>query len=214
MLCKNTLKTALLTSVLCGITLTAPPSFAQMNSNKSNSQNFETNLNKRNIEVFLATINDIATGKNAQMSDQDVVNFFQNHVAEDGVFESTMRYEIPGFPTQDILMILDKESYISSVVKGRYTMRDYNTEITISDLKVKRGKKWAEFTSKSEEKGKIPFPKDPKRPDDVELIHVTGTSECSQSMRISDNNFIQMVKADCNTVVSFDPFGGKPLIPR
>jgi len=42
---------------------------------------------------------------------------------------------------------------------------------------------------------------------------VTGSANCEQTIGISLNNFIQMQKAECYTVMSFDPFKKEELGP-
>lgn len=176
---------------------------------------FITALNESNIRAFLAEVGEISTGQRPEMLDEDVVNYFQNHLADKGVFESKMRYELPGFPPKDTEMRLKKDEYIATVVNGRYMMQDYSSTIHIEDLKIGGGGKSATFTSTVIEKGKMPMLKDPEKPEgDVEIIPIEGKSVCEQRLIVSFNNFIQMARAECDTVISFDPFGNKPLVPQ
>ena len=174
---------------------------------------FVTSLNETNIRAFLREVGEISTGQRPDMLDDDVANYFTNHMVEKGRFTSRMRYEIPNFPTQETKMELDKGQYINTVNKSRYMMENYHADIDIWDLKITGNGKQATFTSIITEKGKMPFPKDPKNPDDVDIIPIEGRSSCEQKLVISFNNFIQMARADCETVISFDPFGDKPLVP-
>ncbi|MCB9991931.1 MAG: hypothetical protein H6867_11295 [Rhodospirillales bacterium] len=194
------------------ITANATQAQAQMNSDPRSD--FVTQLNESNISDFLAEVSAISTGQRPDMLDDDVVNYFTNHMAPKSKLKSQMRYEIPNFPTQENKMELDREQYISTIVKGRHMMEDYTSTVEIRDLKISGGGKQATFTSIITERGKMPFPKDPKKPDVVDIIPIEGESICEQKLAVSFNNFIQMAGADCQTVIRFDPFGGKPLIPE
>jgi len=194
----------------------AMPAHAQNNNAQNNARpdDYVTSLNEDNIRGFLKEVGDISTGQRADMLNDDVIDYFNNHMADRGKFKSTMRYEIPGFPTHDTEMKLDKEQYINTIVNGRHMMEDYQSTIDIQDLKISGNGKSATFTSVITEKGKMPFPKDPKKPNDVDIVPIEGKSKCDQRVIISYNNFIQMAGAACQTIISFDPFGGKPLIPQ
>ena len=185
------------------------PAFAQ-----ETRHDFVRSLNENNIRAFLQEVSEISTGQRSEMLDDDVINYFNNHMSDKGLFKSKMSYDIPGFPMQENEMSLNKEEYISMVANGRYVMQDYIVDIDIQNLKIGSGAKSATFKSITTEKGKMPFPRDPKKPNDVEIVPIEGVSICEQRLIVSINNFIQMAKAECNTTISFDPFGSKPLVPR
>lgn len=175
---------------------------------QNNSKDFINTLNENNIRDFLEEVREISTGQRPDMLDDDVANYFDNHMADSGKFESTMRYDIPGYPTQEITMKLDKKKYINSVVNGRHMMEDYNTSVEIRTLDITRGGKQAKLVTVTKEKGRMPVP---QKDGQEEIVPVTGESKCEQILIVSTNNFIQMKSADCATVIKFDPFGGKPL---
>ncbi len=200
---------ALTFSVLC---LTATPAAAQFK--KDPRKDFVTALNERNIRAFLEEVSAISTGQRPDLLDDDVANYFNNHVSDKAVFKSKMHYDIPNFPSQATEMKLNKEEYIGTILQGRFMMEDYQSNIEIRDLKIGGGGKNATFTSVITEKGRMPFPKDPKKPNDVEMIPIEGQSTCRQRLIVSFNNFIQMARAECETDISFDPFAGKPLVPQ
>lgn len=175
---------------------------------------FITTLNEQNIRAFLNEVDEISTGQRMDMLDEDLADYFNNHIADKGLFKSKMRYEIPGYPTQETEMELDKVQYINSVIRSRAMMEDYHADIDIQDLKIHNSGRSATFTSVVTEKGQMPFPKDPKKPNEVQMIPITGKSTCDQKLIVSFNHFIQMAEAECETFISFDPFGGKPLVPE
>lgn len=184
-------------------------------SGKSNANrnDFVTRLTEQNLLSFLQEVQDIATGKRVEMADDEVIDYMNNHIADKAEFKSIVRYEVPGFPNKDIEMKIGKPEYINTIVKGRYTLQDYNTAVTLDDLKIENNGKRATFTSITDEQGLMPFPKDKNNPDDIEILPIKGTTKCAQVMIVSFNNFIQMATANCRTIISFDPFAGKPLIP-
>lgn len=190
----------------------APAARAQFK--KEQSQDYVTVLSEANINDFLQKVSAISTGQRPDMMDEDVIDYFANHVAERATFKSQMRFEIPNYPAHDTEMELDKEEYIASVVKSRYMIEDYRADIEIRNLTINGSGKQASFVSIITEKGKMPFPKDKDNPDDVELVPINGRSECAQKLIVSFNNFIQLAQADCKTLISFDPFGDKPLVPQ
>ncbi len=186
---------------------------------KDQREDFIVALNKQNIEAFLKEVSEITTGQRPDMLHDDVENYFTNHVTNKSTFKSVMKYNIPGFPTQDIDMELDKDQYIKMVLKGLYMLQDYQTEVSIENLKIGSNGKSATFKSRTKEKGRMPWVKDSENKDNsegnqnAEMIPIEGESVCEQKLIISYNNFMQMAKAECSTAISFDPFAGKPLVP-
>lgn len=180
---------------------------------KDKPADFITVLTEQNIKDFLRESGEITTGQRPEMMDEDIANYFTNHMSERARLRSRMSYEIPNFPTQESDMELGRNEYINTVINGRYMMENYTANIEIRDLNITGNGKQANFTSIVTEKGNMPFPSDPEKPNDLEMIPIEGISECEQKLVVSYNNFIQMLTADCKTSISFDPFAGKPLAP-
>ena len=195
------------------ILATAMNTPAQAQSHLGRSKDFVVTLTEQNIRDFIREVGEISTGQRPDMMDEDVANYFMNHMTERGRFKSKMRYEIPNFPLQENEISLGRDEYISSIVAGRYMMEDYSADVQIQDLKISGNGKQATFTSIVTEKGRMPFPTDPQKPKELEVIPITGKTVCEQKLAVSYNNFIQMAQADCETAMNFDPFGGKPLVP-
>ncbi len=188
-------------------------SFAHAEPRKDPRKDFIVALDEQNIRDFLREVSEISTGQRPDLLDDDLIDYFANHIAEKGEFKSSIRYQIPGFPTQDSEMVLAREEYINSVINGRFLMEDYKAEIDIQDLKIAGNGKSATFKSVTKEKGRMPMAKDEEKKQ-IEMIPIQGESTCEQRLIVSFNNFIQMAKAECTTLVSFDPFAGKPLVPQ
>lgn len=200
---------AVLPAFLCGLALLAPGT-----GTADERADYVTALNESNIDHFLKEVRDISTGQRPDLSDEDVADYLNNHVADKSLFSSTIHYEIPGFPNQDSTMELNKEDYIGSIIQGRFLLEDYHATIEVRNLKIGHGGKNASFTSVTKERGKMPWIKDPDHKNDIEMIPIQGESTCEQKLAVSFNHFIQMVRAECTSSISFDPFAGKPLIPE
>jgi hypothetical protein len=189
-------------------------SFAQSSHAQNTQNDFVSALNENNIRAFLRDVTEISSGQRPEMLDDEIINYFDNHTADQAVFKSKMSYDIPGFPLTENEMKLDKQQYITMIANGRYVIQNHEVDIKIDNLKIGNGARSATFQSTITEKGRMPFPKDPEKPDDLQIIPIEGKSVCQQRVIVSYNNFIQTAKADCETLISFDPFGNKPLVPR
>lgn len=194
---------------LLSLLFQAAPGHAQgLNFTRNNNKDFINTLDQRNIKTFLEEVREISTGQRPDMLDDDVANYFDNHLADNGHFKSKMKYDIPGYPAQEVAMELDKQKYINSVVNGRHMMQDYQTSVEVRSLDINAGGKRAELVTVTKETGRMPVPQE-NGPE--EIVPIEGESKCNQVLTVSTNNFIQMKQAECSTVIRFDPFGGKPL---
>lgn len=212
MKCKSGLRAGLLLLVLLAPLCAPAPASAQ--PTKGSRKDFVIVLDENNIKEFLSEVRQISTGQRPDMMDEDVENYFTNHIAEKGKFKSALRYEIPGFPMQETTLELGRDDYINSVVTGRYMLENYTTSVDVQDLKIGNNGKSATFKSITTERGNMPWIRDPEKKDEIEMIPIQGQSVCEQRLIVSFNNFIQMAQADCATVISFDAFAGKPLVPQ
>lgn len=175
---------------------------------------YVTKLTEANVKGFIGDVQRIVMTGSQSMTAQDVADWFNNHIADKATFESTMKYEMPGYPAQESAMQLGKTEYINGVL-SRGAMSDYKQTIDIVEIKIGSGGRVAHVKTKITETGMMPWPKDEPSPDGVigetEPMPVTGTANCEQTIGISLNNFIQMQKAECYTVMSFDPFKKEEL---
>lgn len=176
---------------------------------------FVTSLDEETVKQFIADVQRMVMTGTQTMTADDVAIWFNNHIATKARFESTMKYEMPGYPAQDSTMSIGKEEYINGILSARATMSEYRQDVQIQDIKITSGGRSAKVRTKITESGNMPWPKDEAMPDgrppEMTPMPVTGATECEQTIGISINNFIQMQKAACRTVMSFDPFKQEEL---
>ncbi len=176
---------------------------------------YVTSLDEETVKKFIADVQRMVMTGMQTMTADDVANWFNNHIATKARFESMMKYEMPGYPAQDSTMSIGKEEYINGILSARSTMSDYQQDVQIQEIKIGNGGRSAKVRTKITETGNMPWPKDGAMPDgrppEMVPMPVTGTAECEQTIGISINNFIQMQKAACRTVMSFDPFKREEL---
>ena len=169
---------------------------------------FVTQLNENNIALFLEETKTVSLGKRDDMLPEDIETYLARHLAPKGSFKSKTKFEIPGYPNQDMEMKLSREEYIKSILDGQNLISDYETTIEIKKMEIENGGRAANVTTISTDHGKMPWP---NGQGEDKLVPMKGTSECEQRLIVSFNNYIQMANATCTTVITFLPFGDKPL---
>lgn len=176
---------------------------------------FVTKLDEENVKAFIADVQRMVMTGTQTMTADDVANWFNNHIADKARFESNMKYEMPGYPAQENAMSLGKKEYINGVLSARSTMSGYEQNVEIVEIKISGGGRNAKVRTKITESGQMPWPDDKLTPDDkppdMVPMPVKGIADCEQTIGISINNFIQMQKAQCATIMSFDPFDKEEL---
>lgn len=169
---------------------------------------FVMSLTEENIVTFLEEVRTMAIGKNDYFSDGEITAYFKKHLAHKGQFRSKTLYEIPGYPPSETELKVGKKEYIEQVLQGQGTIHDFETSIEIKEIKIAGTGKSATLTTTSIEKGKMPWP-DGQGSDG--LVSIEGRSDCKQKIIISLSHYIQMASAECDTTISFMPFGDTPL---
>ncbi len=155
-------------------------------------------LNEDNVRVFIEKTTDVTSGK-TRMSADEVSVYLDRHLDKKGFFRSEMTYRIPGFPSQENALSLDKEQFIESVLDGKKSLSDYETDVTIKDIKISSDGKRAVVETKSREKGDMPLPGEDGK---TQKVPVEGVSSCSQTLKLNEK-MIQMYSADCKTEIMF-----------
>ena len=120
-----------------------------------------------------------------------------------GYFKSAIKYNVPGFPSQENSMSLDKDQFIDSVLSGQQALQDYESSIDIQSIKISRDKTKATVQTRSTENGVMPIPSESGS---AEMIPVRGDSSCDQILML-EKKIIQMYSANCTTEITFiSPF--------
>lgn len=166
-------------------------------------------LSEGAIKEFLETMRAIGAAQEQQMTPDEAKNYLQKHIAEKAYYESDITFDIPGMPRQKTNATLDKQQYIETLFNDLPVMQAYSTEIEIDNIDFSNSNRVADLTTIIKEHGKIPWG---ELDDGSErMVPVKGTSKCSQKIVISLDNYIQMAKAVCKTLIKLDPFAGKEL---
>ncbi len=158
--------------------------------------------------AFLEDVKDVSIGKRPEMTHDELMDYFNSHLANKSLYKSMTRFEIPGFPAKDIEMKLGKEEYIDKIINGRETLEEFNASLEVKALEITHGGKLATIKTISTETGRMPWA---DQSGQTKYIPVEGHSECDQKLIVSLTGTIQMAGADCLTTISFAPFGDKPL---
>lgn len=180
--------------LICGLTVTAM-SFAPQPSHAQQVKK----LNKKNITEFIEKTTDIASG-NSLENVEEIQEFLTIHLHEKARFKSSMKFNIPGFPTQETALTLNKEDFIEHARQGASALSDYQNEITIKSIKISKDKRKATVQTISQESGMMDI-------DDgtgnAQQVPVEGSSSCQQIIMLNNKNYIQMYQANCKTEIFF-----------
>ncbi len=156
-------------------------------------------LNEKNIEQFIEKTSEIAAGKSLENIEK-VQAFLNRHLHEDARFKSIMQFDIPGFPTQETSLTLNKSDFINNIGQGAHTMSDYENTVRIRSIKISSDKRKATVQTIGEESGMMDMV---AGTDDIQQVPVEGTSSCQQIITLSQKGYIQMYQANCETRIRF-----------
>ena len=178
--------------LLCAVTffLAAAPAFAQ---DKVDS------LTEDNVRSFIETTTAVMSG-GQQMAEDELLAYLQNHLDERGIFKSLIRYNVPGFPSQETTMSLDRQQYIDNVTAGQKSLENYTTQVTVGAIRISRDGRKAVVETSSREQGTMPVEQEKGK---QELVPVEGSSTCTQTLVLGSENYIRMYSADCKTDITF-----------
>ncbi|MCB1531832.1 MAG: hypothetical protein KDJ35_03080 [Alphaproteobacteria bacterium] len=158
-------------------------------------------LTEEAIKDFIHKTTEISSGHVESMSPEDISAYLDTHLHKKARFKSAVQYNIPGFPTQETSMSLNKEEYIQGLEQGANALSDYDTDITIKSIKISKDGKRATVQTTGIERGSLPMANGTQ----TEFVPVEGSSSCNQILKWEDD-VIQMYSAICSTVVTFQPF--------
>jgi len=157
-------------------------------------------LDRNNIQKFLDETRIISTDPNTPFTTEDIIAYFTRHITEDGIFMDDMTMAVPGMPEQKKKLSYTRNQYIEQIIQGRGLMQDYKTNIDVKEIKIAFNKKTATLETVTNESGTMMWPDQDGTP---RPLKVKGTSECVQSLAVSDQGYIAMQWAHCITTTSF-----------
>lgn len=159
-------------------------------------------LTEKNITQFIEKTTKMTSGQSLEASPEEIITYLKRHLSPKARFKSTMKYNIPGYPTQETSMSLEKKDFIESIEDGSQALSDYESEIRVRNIKISKDKTKATVQTTGTEKGIMPLSEDGVTSEDVP---VEGTSNCTQIIMLEEG-VIQMYSANCTTTIHFLPY--------
>ncbi len=157
-------------------------------------------LTETNVTHFITEAADVAGGKRQEMDQFSITEYFLAHIADHGLFTSTIEFTIPEMEASSRTLEMDKNNYISHVLEGSKAMTKRETEVKIEYIKIAEGGKSAKVNTTNYERGVMPVE---DGMGEARMMPVTGTSYCEQELVLSDKHIIQMAGASCSTNIDF-----------
>jgi hypothetical protein len=157
-------------------------------------------LSEDSIKAFLQESSEIAGGLRKDMDSYSITQYFMDHIAPDGQFRTTMRYNIPDMPEEERVMEMDKMNFIAQTLQGMHAMADRETLVKVEYVKIDATGRNAEVVTTNYERGLMPVA---DVSGEANMMPVQGVSYCEQTLVLSDQRKIQMANAKCTTDLSF-----------
>lgn len=154
-----------------------------------------TQLTEGNITEFINRTSDMTNQKSKELGGVDAKAYFEKHLHPNARFKSKMSYVIPGFPSKEAELALNKEEFIGSLASGSQNVDNYSNKITIKSIKIASSGKTATVDSEGTEEGMMDVQGEP--------IPMMGISQCNQILMLSSDGVIQMFNANCQTEIRF-----------
>ena len=165
------------------------------------SSGFKTrSLSKKNVTVFIQQPTAILSGHSTGMDESDIKSYLDKHLHSDSRFKSTMRYAVPGFPSQQSAMVLNKTQFMDSIAVGKTELEEYEASVEILDIKISKNKRSATVKTRGEDAAVMAVKNNDGSSENVDL---RGQSTCTQILMLSKRGVIQMYNAACETVINF-----------
>lgn len=159
-------------------------------------------LTEESITEFIEKTTEMTSGQGLDYDPEEIKSFLEEHLHKKARFKSTMKYNIPGYPSQSASMTLDKMQFIESVGKGADSVSDYETNVEIKNIRISKDTTKATVQTESMERGMIPMSSDGVT---TEFVPIIGSSSCNQIIMYEERT-IQMYSANCKTIINFEDF--------
>ena len=157
-------------------------------------------LNQSNITAFINKTTKLTTGNIDNLSSNKTIEYLEKHLHKNSHFKTTMRYNIPGYPTQENTVSINKKEFINKIRQSTNTISEYKNEVDILQIKISKNKQSATVETRSKENTTMPITHDAGSND----IPIEGTSLCRQILKLSKKGIIQMYNVNCLTDIEFD----------
>lgn len=162
-------------------------------------------LSEQSIKSFIEKTTRLTSGSiDNDATPDDVIDYLDKHIEDEARFKTLMRFDIPGHPPQESAMKMDKGEFIEKIKNGTRDIDDYESSIEILNINMSRDKRTATVQTRNDETAMVPIQ---NGEGGVETIPMDGTSLCTQIIRMSKRDVIQMYNASCVTDIMFTSFG-------
>lgn len=162
-------------------------------------------LTKQSITAFVERTTKITSGSvDSGFSRDKTIAYLNKHIEKEARFKTLMRFDIPGQPPQESMMRMGKKEFIEKVRKGVDSIDDYDSTIEVLDIIISRDGRVATVRTRNAEGAMVPVQNESGG---ITQVPMDGVSYCTQILRLSDKNIIQMYNASCITDIAFTSFG-------
>jgi hypothetical protein len=157
-------------------------------------------LTDANIRAFVTELTQMTSGSNLNTSTANISKFLDVHLHPRARFVSSLEYVIPGHPTQNKSMSLDKSQFIESVQAGSQALDNYENKVEIKSIKISNDRRNATIETRGRENGVMNVSADGLS---NERVPVDGYSDCTQIIMLDKKDILQIYNATCKTVINF-----------
>lgn len=183
--------------------LSAAAFLAFMPLSASYAKKSNKTLSEQSVKAFITRTTSITSGGASDLSSDKILKYLRKHIHQQARFKTIMKYEIPGYDTQESAMSLSKDDFIDHVKKSAGKIEDYDTEIEIISVKLSKDKTKATVQTRNHESAMMPV-HTPEGGED--FVPIEGSSLCTQLITISKKGVLQMFNASCVTHIEFSGF--------
>lgn len=152
---------------------------------------FAEALTEKSIQAFIDKSTSLSHQNNG-MTDDQITDFLDDHVARGAVFTSQIMYDIPGQPAQMRQLVLNKSDFIKQTIEGRNTMQDYTSSVILKKTDINGDQ--ANIVIETTDSGRAPM--------NGTAVNFEGKSSCNQVLK-EDGGTIVVMSAACETIISF-----------
>lgn len=158
-------------------------------------------LSEKAVREFIEETAQVIQRQGRYAAEERVKAYLDRHLHGKSLFQSKMKYVIPGFPSQTNMMSLDKAQFIESVVGKNVAVDSYKADVRILSVNLSADKSKASVVTENNENGMMNVNGGESG---KTAVPVNGHSKCDQVLVLQDG-IIRMYSAVCKTTVQFEP---------
>ncbi|MGH1397928.1 MAG: hypothetical protein ACRBCT_01810 [Alphaproteobacteria bacterium] len=158
-------------------------------------------LSTSSIKRFIKETTQVTSGQHEDYGNvAAITGYLQTHIADNGRFQSSVTFTMPGQDAQTQHMDLKKKDFMRYVIQSSQSLQDYESKTRVLNSRISEDGKRAYVQTSGVERGVMPTP---TNNGGVEFVPFEGTSNCQQIIKLSRKDVIQMYSAVCETDVEF-----------